>query len=370
MSRTLFIGATGYIGGTVLSQLLASTDASINNLSIDVLVREKRQSLELDAKYGSRITIIEWSGLEDTTFIENTVSNYDIVINTGCGFIPTGAIAIVRGLARRVEAGLVPCMLHISGCTNLAEQPPSPMREWSDEEDQAEILEHMKALEKEEKYAQRTTEIGILEAAAAAGVRAISVNAPCIFGKGTGLFRNQGLVIPLIMEYVETHGYGFRLNDTANFDWVHILDLADLFVLLVRTILERGDQCITYFSTRTSSIMFAAVGRMLIQDINQKCLDVLFEKRILPRNGTPKEKEIRLVPLQEIADTLTAGRADVAKRGWGGHKSTKADLARKLGWEPKRLEQDWNCAFYDALTTSDDRNDKENDTMKSCIGMA
>ena len=59
--------------------------------------------------------------------------------------------------------------------------------------------------------------------------------------------------------------------------------------------------------------------------------------------------EVRLAPLQEIAEKLTAGRADIAERGWGGHKATKAVLARKLlGWEPKmgaeeglRVTIDW-----------------------------
>jgi nucleoside-diphosphate-sugar epimerase len=367
MSKILFLGATGYLGGTVLSQLLASTKPSITNITFDVLVREKTQVLNLKNAYGFRITTVEWSGLEDTTFIEDTASRYDIVVNAGCGFIPQEAIAIVKGLSRRVETGPPPCLLHLSGCTNLAEECPS--REWSDEKDQVEVIECMKTLEKEERYLQRTAELGVVETAAAAGVRAISVNAPCIFGKGTGLFRNQELVIPSIMEYIKRHGHGVKLNDTANFDWVHVVDLANLFVLLVRATLERGDRGFVCLPLATSGIMFTAVGRTLITDIHQKCLDVLFEKSILPRDGTPKEKEIRLVSLQEMADVLTAGRVDVAKRGWGGHKSTKADLARKyLGWEPTRLEHDWNRAFYDALAFLS-YNNMEIDTMKSCIGL-
>ncbi|KAF1949392.1 hypothetical protein CC80DRAFT_598980 [Byssothecium circinans] len=265
------------------------------------------------------------AGLEDTKFIEDLAANYDIIVNTGSGFIASGAIAFVNGLARRVKAGKpTPWMLHVSGCTNLADrpltQPPKPLREWNDEEDATEILEFMKALDKEEPYDQRTAELGVLEAAAASGVQAVSVNTPVIFGEGTGLFNQQGLVIPLILMYVVQHGYGWTLNETANFDWVHILDLADLFVLLVRTILEREDRGVGYIKT---GVMFAAVGRTLIKDINQRCLDVAFTDGVLPRDDTPKEKEIRLVSLEEIADKLTAGRLDVAERGWGGHKATK-----------------------------------------------
>ncbi|KAF2684221.1 NAD(P)-binding protein [Lentithecium fluviatile CBS 122367] len=373
MSKILITGATGYVGGTVLSQLLASTAPSVKVLTFDLLIRDDAQAQKLKDAYGSRINTIKWSGLADTSFIEEMASNYDIIINTGSGFIPEGAIAFVNGLARRVKAGEpAPWMLHISGCTNLSDrpltQPPVPLREWNDEQDSAKILEQMKALDQKEPYSQRTTEIGVLEAAAASGVQAVSVNTPCIFGEGTGLFNQQALVIPLIMMYVIQHGYGWKLNETANFDWVHVLDLADIYVLLVRTILEREDRGVGYIPSGKRGVFFAAVGRTLIKEINQGCLDTAFADGVLPREGTPKQKEIRLVPLQEIADKLTAGRSDIAERGWGGHKATKAVLARKLlGWEPKRLQEAWEKDFYDELVAL-----KENRrlvTMESCIGV-
>ena len=119
MSRILITGATGYVGGTVLSQLLASTAPSVKDLIFDLLVRNDAQASKLNDAYGSRINTIKWPGLEDTAFIEDTAANYDIIINTGSGFIPEGAIAFVNGLARRVKAGKpAPWMLHISGCTN------------------------------------------------------------------------------------------------------------------------------------------------------------------------------------------------------------------------------------------------------------
>jgi nucleoside-diphosphate-sugar epimerase len=373
MSKILLTGATGYVGGTVLSQLLASVAPSIKSLTIDLLVRDDAQASKLKEAYGPRINTLKWSGLEDVAFIEETASNYDIVINTGSGFIPEGTVAFVHGLARRVKAGKpAPWMLNISGCTNLSDrpltQPPVPLREWNDEKDSTEILEHMKALDEKEPYSQRTAEIGVLEAAAATGVQAVSVNTPLIFGEGTGLFNKQGLVVPLIMMYVIQHGYGWKLNETANFDWVHVLDLADLYVLLVRTILEREDRGVGYIPSGKNGVLFSAVDRVLIKDINQKCLDVAFAEGILPRDGTPQQKEVRLAPLREIADKLTAGRMDIAERGWGGHKATKAVLACKfLGWEPKRLQEAWEQDFHDELVAL--KEDRRMVTLANCVGM-
>lgn len=102
-------------------------------------------------------------------------------------------------------------------------------------------------------------------------------------------------------------------------------------------------------------------------DINQGCLEAAFVDGVLPRDGTPKEKEIRLVPLHEIADKLTAGRRDIAERGWGGHKATKAVLARKLlGWQPKRLIDAWKKDFQDELVAL--KENRRMVTMESCIG--
>lgn len=372
MSKILLTGATGYIGGTILAQLMSSTTPSLSPLIIDILVRDAAKATKLQETYGPRIKTIAWTGgLDDTTFIEETASNYDIIINAGSGFVPEGAIAFVHGLARRVKAGLpTPWLFHISGCSNLADRPltqaPQPVREWNDESDADEILSHMKMLNEAEPYPQRTAEIGVLEAASAMGVQAISVNTPLIFGEGTGLFNQQALVIPLITMYVIQHGYGWKLNETANFDKVHVLDLADLFVLLVRAVLEREDRAVGYLPSGKKGVIFPTAGRVLIKDINQKCLDVAFADGILPREDTPKTKEIRLVPLEEIATKLTAGRSDVAERGWAGHKATTGVVARKLlGWQPTRLDEAWEQEFVDELKAL--KEDRRMITLANCI---
>lgn len=222
MSKILLVGATGYVGGTVLSQLLTSTEASLKVLTIDLLVRREHQAKRLRSVYGKRIKTVLWAGLTDTEFIEQIAARYDIIVNAGSGFITAGAKAFVDGLAHRVEAGLpTPWLLHLSGCTNLVDPSKEPF-EWNDERDGQAIIDYMKSLDIEEPYSQRTAEVTVLETAAERGVQAISLQAPCIFGEGIGLFNQQAVVIPLILRYVVQHGYGFKLNDRANFDWVSL----------------------------------------------------------------------------------------------------------------------------------------------------
>ncbi|TVY66487.1 hypothetical protein Focb16_v009927 [Fusarium oxysporum f. sp. cubense] len=171
------------------------------------------------------------------------------------------------------------------------------------------------------------------------------------------------------MRYVIQHGHGFKLNETANWDWVHVEDLADAFVLLTRTILEREDRGVGHVPTGKNGILFPAVGRAFQTEIMQKCLDAAFDEGILPRKDTPPSKEIRDVTLQELADEITAGFVDMAERGWAGTKSMKGtELKRLVGWKPSRLEDAWKQDFKDELEAL--KTGKRPWTLESCIGKA
>ncbi|KAK4210991.1 hypothetical protein QBC37DRAFT_321152 [Rhypophila decipiens] len=372
----LLTGATGYVGGTVLDHLLKSKVPSIKNLSFDLLVRTQAAADKLRSVLGDCVNPILWpGGLGDTDSIIKIASNYDLVINVGSGFVPSGSQAFVSGLAQRAASnpsGPTPWLLNIAGCTNLGDKPLTqtshPDREFDDADGNA-VYEWLRCADEREPYPQRTAEVGVLTAAEATdgAVHAVSLNTPLIFGAGTGLFNRQGIIIPTLMRYVVTHGYGFKLNETANFDWVHVEDLADLYVLLVKTILEREDRGVGYIPSNKNGIIFPAVARVLQTEIMQHCLDSAFDAGVLPRENTPKNKEIRLVGLKEIADEITFGLMDMAEQGWAGNKAQKGTVARKLlGWSPTRLEEAWRNDFVDELEAL--RDGKRGVTMESCIG--
>ncbi|KAE8164809.1 hypothetical protein BDV40DRAFT_298127 [Aspergillus tamarii] len=349
MAKILLTGATGYIGGTVLDNLIKSKAASIKHLTFDLLVRSDDAAEKLRNAYGDRVKQILWTGFTDLAFVTDTAANYDIIINAGTGFIPEGAKAFIYGLARRIK----PCA-------------QSHDREWDDANGNA-IYEFLKSEDARDPYPQRTTEVGVLTTAEETGVQAVSLNAPCIFGSGRGLFNTQGLVQLVAMRYILKHGCGYKLNDTANFDWVHVEDLADLFVLVVRAILEREDRGVEYIPSGKNGVIFPAVERVLITQIMQESLDVAFEAGVLPRKDTPQEKEIRLLGFQELADELMVGLLDVAERSMAGHKKMKGTVAKRLfGWTPTRLEEAWKQEYIDALELLQSR--KDLDTLESCVG--
>ena len=105
-----------------------------------------------------------------------------------------------------------------------------------------------------------------------------------------------------------------------------------------------------YIPTGKEGILFPTVGRALISEMNAMALEVAFAAKVLPREGTSQQKEVRLAPLQEIADELTGGFSEIAERGWGGEKAVRGTIGRKLlGWKPKKLEGDLRKDFEDEL---------------------
>ncbi|GKT57552.1 NAD dependent epimerase/dehydratase family protein [Colletotrichum tofieldiae] len=212
-------------------------------------------------------------------------------------------------------------------------------------------------------YPQRTAELIVLRTGEELGLNTTSIQSPCIFGPGSGLFNKAGLMIPVMMGYVLEKGYGLTIGDgTGCIDYVHVADLADLYVLCVLDIVERGGVNVP---TGRRGIIFPTVGRTLTIDIPQKCLDIAFATGSLPKYGGPQQKQVRKVSLEEAAETC-AGNRDVAETGYAGHRKTKGTVAReRLGWKPVHLEEAWNKDFETELRAA--LNGQRGLTMAACI---
>ncbi|KAK8848394.1 NAD dependent epimerase/dehydratase [Apiospora arundinis] len=373
--KILLTGATGYVGGTVLHRLLACPAPSLQHLKVSVLVRGEERADQLLRTYGAdRVAPVLFRDYDETDLITELASQHDIVINAGSGFHPSSAEAMVQGLSQRTTTSSSnnnndttttttskPWMLHTSGCSNISDRPLTgqafPDRELHDA-DGTTVYDFEKAENEREWYPQRAAELAVLghPAAASDAVGAVSIQAPCIFGAGEGLFQRAGLMVPIMMRYVVEKGYGFQLGDgTGVIDYVHVADLADLYVLCVRDVVEHGGR---HLPSGARGVVFPTSGRVYMKDIAQGCLDAAFGAGVLPRRGdadellmdtTPARKFIREVDLQEAA-TTTAGNLVVAEVGWAGHRATKGTVARdSLGWQPRRCEEAWQQDFVDEL---------------------
>lgn len=129
--KILLLGATGYIGGTVLYYLTRSS-ALARCLPISVLIRGADRADKLKSAYGDLISTVPLTSLDDLDLITRLASEHDIVINAGTGYHPPSAEAFVHGLAKRKaattgndsdEGTVPPWLIHTSGNSNISDNP-------------------------------------------------------------------------------------------------------------------------------------------------------------------------------------------------------------------------------------------------------
>ncbi|KAI8301265.1 hypothetical protein K4K59_001081 [Colletotrichum sp. SAR11_240] len=379
--KILLMGATGYVGGSVLHHLLAHPDLTTTitpSNPITLPIRPGNPSSTspsraelLTATYGPRVRPVHITSLDDAQTLTRLASQHDLVINAASGFHPSSAEALVLGLAQRRKThhrpgAPPPWMIHTSGTSNIADRPLSGVPRPDVEHDDANapaVFAFEEAENRREWYPQRAAELVVLRTASETGVSAASIQAPCIFGTGSGLFNRAGLMVPVMMSFVLTHGFGIRVGDGSGcIDTVHVADLADLYVLCVRDIVHNAGANVP---SGTGGIIFPAVGRTLTAEIPKRCLDVAFATGNLPLEDGPQAPEIREWSIEDAAVT-TAGNVAVAETGYAGHRKTKGTVAReRLGWAPVYLEEAWEKDFETELRAA--LNGQRGSTMAACI---
>jgi nucleoside-diphosphate-sugar epimerase len=352
--KILLLGATGYIGGTVLYHLTRSP-ALARCLPVSVLVRGAGRADKLKSAYGDQISTVLFTSLDDLDLITRLASEHDIVINAGTGFHPASAEALVHGLARRKEAQAAAAaagsdsgegavrqwIIHTSGNSNIADNPLAgdcyPEDFWLDDSDPVRIYELEKDKEARQPYLQRTAELAVLDAGSRLGVGATSLQIPAIFGAGRCLFSAAEVVVPDMLRFVLKYGFGPRLGDgSARLGLVHVDDAAELYVGIAEKVVEGGGDEVP---SGKAGIVFPCVGMVKMVDIARDSVEAV------ARKGLIQTKEVNDVDLDTVAAHF--GHGDLGRHlaavGWAGHWNTIGTAGeKKLGWKPVHRKEAWH----------------------------
>ncbi|KAF2679669.1 NAD dependent epimerase/dehydratase family protein-like protein [Lentithecium fluviatile CBS 122367] len=351
-AKILLTGATGFIGGTILTHLLAPSvpPTILERIPITCLVRGEDRVIKLRAAYGDRVHPVLYEGLDDRDATIAIAAQHNIVVNTTLGYHSASATALIHGLARRKqETGRDVWMIHTSGTSNLADQPISgkwskktPNREFNDASD--DVYAYEKAREGVSPYAQRTTELNVVDAGLELGVKTLVIMSPTIFGKGTGLFNTSSIQVPAYAQAVVTQGQGVVVGDGKGvWDYVHVEDLAELYRIVVLRILEHGGKDLP---NGKKGIIFSGNGRHSWLEVAQGVTDACYEA------GWIKSKDVKSVNLSEGAKILSAYMGgpleDIVELGLCSNSRTVSSVARSLGWKPTKGEEASKAGFrYD-----------------------
>ena len=344
--RILLTGATGFIGGTILHHLLSSSlpNLKAKHFTLTVLVRDASRAAAYTACWGIRVNAVIYEGLDDIEKTATVASQHDLVINMTLGFHAASAQALLTGLARRkAETGRGVYMLHLSGASNLADQPVTRAyiedREFDDVRD--DVYEYERMRNALRPYHQRTTELGVVDRSLELGVRTVVVMPPLVFGKGKGLFNRVSVQIPVYVEAAVRRGQAVVVGEgSGELDHVHVEDLAELYAILVEEILNDGGERLPQGK---KGIVFASNGRHTWMEVAQRVA-----------RAVGGEGRVASVSLEEGAEAFKTyvdlvGGEDLTELELGlcSNSRSVASVARSLGWRPSRGEEYWIKGFRD-----------------------
>jgi nucleoside-diphosphate-sugar epimerase len=177
--QILITGATGFVGGTILTTLLASESPALQAATITCLVRGDDRAATLTSAYGSRVRCIVYEGLDDVKATEAAASQADIVIGATLGFHSASAQALLRGLAQRRRQGKSAdgnvWMIHLSGASNLSDQPVTGayLEDHTFDDVDDDVYGYEKHREGLRSYPQRATELGVIDSGLELGVKTV-----------------------------------------------------------------------------------------------------------------------------------------------------------------------------------------------------
>jgi len=117
---TIFLlGATGYVGGCYLNQLLSGPSKP---KKITVLCRSKGKFDLIEGLSNADTTVEPLSGsFEDHDLLTKTVIEHDITIEAGDSDNPDLVNALLKGMEKRKNDGKKTTFIHVSGTGTLAD---------------------------------------------------------------------------------------------------------------------------------------------------------------------------------------------------------------------------------------------------------
>ncbi|KAJ6520903.1 hypothetical protein DFH09DRAFT_225596 [Mycena vulgaris] len=317
-------GATGYIGGTVLSLLLDHKDAA--HFDITALVRSAENAEKLKAATGIAVVVGSHSDLE---VVESLASKASVIFSMAdCDDLEL-AKAQLRGAKKRYEAtGMQSEFIHISGTGCLADDSFGMYgpKEIIDDIDS----ERIAALPISQ--AHRNVDMELVEADKQGYVKTYIVVPGTIHGIAAGKVadsgaqktRNKlfGLFAHLAFGRKEAFIFGEGKNEWAH---VEIGELSDLIILLYDAVMTKTKST----AHGKDGYYFAENGAYFMFEFSRVLQEVLIESGRVNAGST--------VPT-EFSPEEQAKLGPVFMRMAGGNVRCKSSRSRSLGWSPVKSD--------------------------------
>ncbi|KZT66776.1 NAD(P)-binding protein [Daedalea quercina L-15889] len=226
-TKILFLGATGFIGGSVLNRLLKHPKA--DTFVITTLVRSPEKAKLLE-KLG---VTAEIASLSDHDKIELFASRAHVIFNAAHSDDLPAVLAMLRGMRKGHETtGQLPVLIHTSGAGELIQRAPSEEIIYSDLN-----IEQLKAVP--QTAIHRNVDLAVISADEQGYARTLIVMPSLVYGIASGLVFDAGIAkrvsfmdVTLIKAALDRKRSGMVGLGKASWPYVHVDDVAELYIML------------------------------------------------------------------------------------------------------------------------------------------
>ncbi|KAK7409252.1 hypothetical protein QQX98_008562 [Neonectria punicea] len=341
----LITGAAGFIGGSLLADLLFRNDGPIKTAKLFAAVRSQEQVQSL-SKLGVGVVEVD---LLDKQSVEDAIigNKIDLVLHTAGAVDSRMASNIIDALGQRRRVnGTKTYYIHSSVMTMFSEEGGWPYGEVKDTDA---ILEKEKEIQQPNPV--RHINILVAEQGKAQDVVTFNVAVPMVYGRGTGEWRKLSVNIPASVRTSIKLKTVHKFDKDASPPAVHISDLTELYVLLLENVLQ--DKPITscengYYFAMAHRSPWGKVMTGLAKGLHSRELVETPEVHVWPSH-------------EEGADSLGFPRLYIR-----GIAMSSGDMvpvnAYKLGWKPKWDEERFLGSIDDEIQAV-----QELDTVKMSL---
>lgn len=323
MTRIFLTGATGYIGG----QALYSICTALPDLSVRALVRDAAKAQVIKAAFPN-VEPVEGS-LDDLATIQREVMEADIILNLADTTHMKSVRVIHRGVIGNDRTGNKPAywiQMSTGRVLAAAEIDDSSYIPGSSSDTTFDDLEGIVAIQDViKKHPFRDMDNYILDVAASSwGVNTALIIGPLIYGKGQGPVNQGSLQLETITRTTLQRGRGVQVGKgESRWGDVHISDLGDLFVCLVKAAVNgRANEDQIW---NANGIYIPSIGERSFGELSRRVAATAAQKGLISTDEVDEVLQDEAKELHPAAAILFGTNArGIGRRG-----------RELLGWEPK-----------------------------------
>ncbi|KAI0789836.1 hypothetical protein C8Q75DRAFT_762663 [Abortiporus biennis] len=322
----LFLGSTGYLGGSILARLLIHP--RVQEFEITALVRSPEKASVLQSKFGVKTVVGSNADLDK---LENLSAQSHIVFSCADSDDLDAIKAIFRGLKKRkASTGKTPLLIHTSGTAYLNDDARGlHTTEVIYDDTNVEQIQSLPPT-----AFHRNVDLAIEEADAEGYLKSYNVTPSTIWGVPStplvdvGIQNTGSIQIPYLIKAGLGRGQGGMVGkgfpQWAN---VNIDDVADLYIVILNALLTNPDSV----GHGREGYYFGENGEHTWYELCKEISKALYE---LGRGKIPEPTAFTTDELVKYFGSEMFGYF------FGTNSRCRANRGRALGWKPTRTTAD------------------------------